>query len=202
LNEGLKYNLSHKYKHWLRNLAFQAETAITLLPTDEQAITLLPTDEQVITLLPTDEQAITLLPTDEQTITLLPTDEQAITLLPTDEQAITLLPTDEQAITLLPTDKQDHISYQVAHKIQRLCLQQNSEQTRVNIQKRNTSRWLQLKLLLYVGVGTLVIPLLVLTVVCSTIIQNIFTFTVTQSTWFTRRREINHLETYPLMFQQ
>jgi hypothetical protein len=37
---------------------------------------------------------------------------------------------------------------------------------------------------------------------CSTIIQNIFTFTVTQSTLFSRRRDINHLETYPLIFRQ
>jgi archaellum component FlaF (FlaF/FlaG flagellin family) len=36
LNNGLKYNLNHKHKHWLNNLAFEAETAITLLPTGEQ----------------------------------------------------------------------------------------------------------------------------------------------------------------------
>ena len=36
LNKGLKYNLSHKRKHWLSNLALEAENAITLLPTHEQ----------------------------------------------------------------------------------------------------------------------------------------------------------------------
>jgi len=36
LNKGPKYNLNHKHKHWLSNLAFEAETAITLLPIDLQ----------------------------------------------------------------------------------------------------------------------------------------------------------------------
>jgi hypothetical protein len=36
LNKGLKYNLNHKRTHWLENLAFEAENAITLLPTQEQ----------------------------------------------------------------------------------------------------------------------------------------------------------------------
>ena len=36
LNKGPKYNLSHKKRNWLRNLAFEAENAITLLPTHEQ----------------------------------------------------------------------------------------------------------------------------------------------------------------------
>ena len=36
LNKGLKYNLNDKHKHWLTNLAFEAETAITLLPIDIQ----------------------------------------------------------------------------------------------------------------------------------------------------------------------
>ena len=36
LNKGLKYNLSHKLKHWLSNLALEAEAAITLLHTHEQ----------------------------------------------------------------------------------------------------------------------------------------------------------------------
>jgi hypothetical protein len=36
LNKGLKYNLNHKKTHWLRNLAFEAENAISLLPTQEQ----------------------------------------------------------------------------------------------------------------------------------------------------------------------
>jgi hypothetical protein len=36
LNKGLKYNLSHKKTHWLSNLAFEAESAIALLPTQEQ----------------------------------------------------------------------------------------------------------------------------------------------------------------------
>jgi hypothetical protein len=36
LNKGPKYNLSHKTTHWLSNLAFEAENAITLLPTHEQ----------------------------------------------------------------------------------------------------------------------------------------------------------------------
>ena len=36
LNKGLKYNLTHKWKYWLSNLALEAEAAITLLPTHEQ----------------------------------------------------------------------------------------------------------------------------------------------------------------------
>jgi len=36
LNKGLKYSLSHKKTHWLSNLAFEAENAITLLPTHEK----------------------------------------------------------------------------------------------------------------------------------------------------------------------
>ena len=36
LNEGLKYNLRHKHKYWINNLAFAAEIAITSLPTNEQ----------------------------------------------------------------------------------------------------------------------------------------------------------------------
>ena len=35
LNKGLKYNLSHKRKQWISNLAFEAETATTLLPPGE-----------------------------------------------------------------------------------------------------------------------------------------------------------------------
>lgn len=36
LNKGLKYNLSYKNKHWLRNLALEAESAVARLPTNEQ----------------------------------------------------------------------------------------------------------------------------------------------------------------------
>jgi len=36
LNKGLKYNLNHKNKHWLSNIALEAEAAITRLPTGEQ----------------------------------------------------------------------------------------------------------------------------------------------------------------------
>jgi len=36
LRKGLKYNLSKKPKNWIRNLALEAETAVTLLPQDEQ----------------------------------------------------------------------------------------------------------------------------------------------------------------------
>jgi len=36
LNKGLKYNLSYKRKHWISNLALEAENAITLLPVQEQ----------------------------------------------------------------------------------------------------------------------------------------------------------------------
>jgi hypothetical protein len=32
LNKGLKYNISKKRKQWISNLALEAETAITLLP--------------------------------------------------------------------------------------------------------------------------------------------------------------------------
>jgi hypothetical protein len=35
-NKGLKYNLSYKRKHWISNLALEAENAITLLPVQEQ----------------------------------------------------------------------------------------------------------------------------------------------------------------------
>jgi hypothetical protein len=36
LNKGIKYNLGHKQKHWISNLAFEAESALTLLPPGEQ----------------------------------------------------------------------------------------------------------------------------------------------------------------------
>jgi len=36
LEKGLKYNLGHKHKYWIRNLALEAESAITLLPPEEQ----------------------------------------------------------------------------------------------------------------------------------------------------------------------
>jgi chromosomal replication initiation ATPase DnaA len=36
LNKSLKYNLNHKHKYWLSNLAFESENAVTLLPTGEQ----------------------------------------------------------------------------------------------------------------------------------------------------------------------
>jgi len=36
LNKGLKYNLGHKHKHWIRDLGLEAECAITLLPPEEQ----------------------------------------------------------------------------------------------------------------------------------------------------------------------
>jgi len=36
LNKGLKYSLNCKHKHWLTNLTFEPETAITLLPIDVQ----------------------------------------------------------------------------------------------------------------------------------------------------------------------
>ena len=36
LNKGLKYNLSYRNKNWIRTLALETETAITLLPTHEQ----------------------------------------------------------------------------------------------------------------------------------------------------------------------
>lgn len=35
LNKGLKYNLSHRRKQWISNLAFEAETATILLPPGE-----------------------------------------------------------------------------------------------------------------------------------------------------------------------
>ena len=35
-NKGLKCNLGHKQKNWITNLAFEAETPITFLPTNEQ----------------------------------------------------------------------------------------------------------------------------------------------------------------------
>jgi hypothetical protein len=38
LNKGLKYNLHHKDKHWLSNLALEAEAALTLLPPHEQEL--------------------------------------------------------------------------------------------------------------------------------------------------------------------
>ena len=36
LNKGLKYNLKHKIKHWFSNLALEAESAISRLPTHGQ----------------------------------------------------------------------------------------------------------------------------------------------------------------------
>jgi hypothetical protein len=36
LNKGLKYNPHHKHKNWIKTLALEAETAITLLPIYEQ----------------------------------------------------------------------------------------------------------------------------------------------------------------------
>jgi len=36
LNKGLKYSLHHKDKHWLSNLALEAEAALTPLPPPEQ----------------------------------------------------------------------------------------------------------------------------------------------------------------------
>jgi hypothetical protein len=36
ISKGLKYNLNHKSKHWISNIALEAEAAITKLPTDEQ----------------------------------------------------------------------------------------------------------------------------------------------------------------------
>ena len=36
LNKGLKYNLGHKKKSWISNLALEAENAIMSLPTSEQ----------------------------------------------------------------------------------------------------------------------------------------------------------------------
>ena len=39
LNKGLKYNLEHKHKYWINNLALEAENAVTLLPPGEQEYT-------------------------------------------------------------------------------------------------------------------------------------------------------------------
>ena len=39
LNKRLKYNLEHKHKHWINNLALEAENAITLLPPGQQEYT-------------------------------------------------------------------------------------------------------------------------------------------------------------------
>jgi len=39
LNKGLKYNLGHKPKHWIRDLGLEAECAIALLPPEEQEYT-------------------------------------------------------------------------------------------------------------------------------------------------------------------
>ena len=39
LNKGLKYNLDHKHRHWINNLALEAENAVTLLPPVEQEYT-------------------------------------------------------------------------------------------------------------------------------------------------------------------
>jgi hypothetical protein len=36
LNKGLKYNLNHKHKNWIKTLALEAETAVTQLPIFEQ----------------------------------------------------------------------------------------------------------------------------------------------------------------------
>ena len=36
LNKGLTYNLHNKHKHWITNLALEAETAINLLPPTDQ----------------------------------------------------------------------------------------------------------------------------------------------------------------------
>jgi len=38
LQKGLKYNLHSKPKNWIQNLALEAETAITLLPSSEQNV--------------------------------------------------------------------------------------------------------------------------------------------------------------------
>jgi hypothetical protein len=35
LNKGLKYNLGHIPKHWIRDLGLEAECAIALLPPEE-----------------------------------------------------------------------------------------------------------------------------------------------------------------------
>ena len=36
LNKGLKYNLNHKHKNWIKTLALESETAIVQLPLFEQ----------------------------------------------------------------------------------------------------------------------------------------------------------------------
>jgi hypothetical protein len=36
LNKGIKYNLGYKQRHWISNLAFEVEGALTLLPPGEQ----------------------------------------------------------------------------------------------------------------------------------------------------------------------
>jgi hypothetical protein len=36
LNAGLKYNLNHQHKNWIRTLALKTETAVNQLPTFEQ----------------------------------------------------------------------------------------------------------------------------------------------------------------------
>jgi hypothetical protein len=36
LNKGLKHNFSYKPKNWIKNLALEAETALTYLPYTEQ----------------------------------------------------------------------------------------------------------------------------------------------------------------------
>jgi len=38
LQKGLKYNLHAKSKNWIQNLALEAETAISLLPTNEREV--------------------------------------------------------------------------------------------------------------------------------------------------------------------
>ena len=39
LNKGLKYNLGHQHKNWVKDLGLEAECAITLLPVEEQDFT-------------------------------------------------------------------------------------------------------------------------------------------------------------------
>jgi hypothetical protein len=36
LNKGLKYNLHHKQKNWIQTLAIEADSAVNLLPVNEQ----------------------------------------------------------------------------------------------------------------------------------------------------------------------
>jgi len=38
LQKGLKYNVHAKWKNWIQNLALEAETAISLLPTNERDV--------------------------------------------------------------------------------------------------------------------------------------------------------------------